>query len=218
MIKKCLYCEKEFETFGSDIVCKKFCCYSCGEKYRRRELKPYIRVALKCKECGKDFYPKYGFENKTMFCCKRCKNIYITNRLGDEYVTERIRVYKEKIKNNPELYSIHLAGKRMRSKQPNERFRAYLKAAIARDIDFDLTFEEFISFWEKKCHYCGGKIEGVGIDRLNSDSGYNINNCVPCCKCCNYMKKSMTVSDFFSHIQKIINHTAQVKPLDSSNS
>ena len=97
-VKKCLYCEKEFETFGSDVICKKFCCRSCSDKFRRRELKPYKRVALECKECGKEFYPKYGYEHKTMFCCKKCKSSHIQNRLGKEHKAEIKKHYDEKNK------------------------------------------------------------------------------------------------------------------------
>lgn len=66
---------------------------------------------------------------------------------------------------------------------------------------FELTFEEFMSFVEiKNCHYCNDLIKWVkhtgngqhryNLDRKNSNLGYSIENCVVCCKACNYMKGS----------------------------
>ena len=42
-----------------------------------------------------------------------------------------------------------------------------------------------------------------GIDRVNNDLGYNINNCVPCCTECNIMKSVLTLEQFLSHIKRI---------------
>lgn len=208
--KKCLYCDKEFLTEGSDIICKKFCCRSCSDNYRRRLIKPYKIITVKCLQCGNEFNPKYGYEEKTKFCCKKCKNIFIKNRLGKEHYNKLKKNFDKKIMDDEVLHSIHLADKRLKSKQPSYRFLSYKKEAIRRFIDFNLSFEQFLTFWNKPCHYCGSEIEGVGIDRIDNSVGYQINNCVPCCKTCNTMKMIMSVSDFLSHIQKIINHTAQV--------
>ena len=46
-----------------------------------------------------------------------------------------------------------------------------------------------------------------GIDRLNPENGYSIENCVPCCSTCNYMKHTQQTSDFLEHVKKIYNHT-----------
>lgn len=42
-----------------------------------------------------------------------------------------------------------------------------------------------------------------GIDRVNNDIGYLIENCVSCCKVCNFMKRSMSKNDFINHVNKI---------------
>lgn len=217
-VKKCLYCEKEFETQGSDVICKLFCCRSCSDKYRRRQIKPYKIIEKKCEECGNIFHPKYGYEEKTMFCSKKCKITSIQKRLGKEHLKQNKKNYNNKVKNNKDLYSANLAYKRYCSTKPISRFRAYKVNAIKRNIEFSLSFNQFLTFWDSQCHYCGTKIEGVGVDRVDSSIGYEIKNCVPCCKTCNYMKLNLSLSDFLSHIQKILNNTAQVKSLGSSKS
>jgi hypothetical protein len=45
----------------------------------------------------------------------------------------------------------------------------------------------------KSCYYCSNKlgtktIYGAGLDRLNNDLGYELNNVVPCCTFCNYIR------------------------------
>ena len=64
---------------------------------------------------------------------------------------------------------------------------------------FDLTFEEFLEFTNiSQCHYCNMPINWVrhtgsgqyryNLDRKDSSIGYSKENCVVCCKRCNYMK------------------------------
>lgn len=48
-----------------------------------------------------------------------------------------------------------------------------------------------------------------GIDRVDSAKSYNAENCVPCCKVCNYMKRSLSRSEFLSHIAMINAHANQ---------
>ena len=96
-------------------------------------------------------------------------------------------------------------------------------SAKTRNINFNLTKEEYINLVKKDCYYCGepaptkqpnrGKEKYVGvpvqyngIDRIDSNQGYKKENCVPCCTKCNYMKSDMDVSAFTNHILKIANH------------
>jgi len=58
------------------------------------------------------------------------------------------------------------------------------------------------------CNYCGQKIDEKknnfnGIDRINSDEDYTKENCVSCCKRCNYMKNKMSKTEFAESILKL---------------
>lgn len=102
-------------------------------------------------------------------------------------------------------------------------YEQYQSGAKTRNINFNLTKEEYIEIVKKECFYCGdpapikqphrGKNRYVGvpvpyngIDRIDSMRGYEKENCVPCCTKCNYMKSDMNVSSFMEHILKIANH------------
>jgi len=72
------------------------------------------------------------------------------------------------------------------------KFRQHLYNAKRRKIEFDLTKEEFAAFWQKPCHYCGYTIHTIGLDRIDSDLGYFVENLVPCCRWCNAGKNNLS--------------------------
>jgi hypothetical protein len=65
-----------------------------------------------------------------------------------------------------------------------------------------LTFEEFLEFVSiQKCHYCYSKLnwsahggrkisKAYNLDRKDNTKGYSKDNCVPCCKRCNFSKRN----------------------------
>jgi hypothetical protein len=102
-------------------------------------------------------------------------------------------------------------------------YEKYQYSAKTRNIDFNLSKEEHLEIIKQNCYYCGsepelkqphkgkGKYVGVpvpynGIDRIDSNVGYEVDNCVSCCTKCNYMKSDMNVSLFKEHILKIANY------------
>ncbi len=104
----------------------------------------------------------------------------------------------------------------------NILFTQSVNGAKNRNIDFQLSLEEFKNIISKNCHYCGQEpvVSGVskninktdspvknnGVDRVDNSKGYTINNCVSCCKICNFMKKNYSKEDFLKHAYKIYNY------------
>lgn len=100
----------------------------------------------------------------------------------------------------------------------NELFSNYKTNAIKRKYNFILTKEEFVSFLYNNCYYCDSapmngmkkqKITGEeihyfnGIDRVNNELGYALDNCVTCCKLCNHAKNNLTKEDFIALAKRI---------------
>lgn len=98
----------------------------------------------------------------------------------------------------------------------NELKRKYQKNAEPRELEINLTDEDFKNLFFNNCHYCGqtpsNKITHPwskefifysGIDRIDNFKGYYKDNCVSCCKICNVMKNNLTLDVFMSHIQAI---------------
>jgi len=70
--------------------------------------------------------------------------------------------------------------KRAESKYPNENF---------------ITELEFNSISASNCIYCD-KNGPNGIDRIDNTKGYELKNCAPACKHCNYVKGDLSIEDF----------------------
>lgn len=98
----------------------------------------------------------------------------------------------------------------------NYKYLTCKSGAKSRGLHFNLSKEQFKYIIVKDCYYCGNKgemhhvkrsVNGLfisnGIDRVDSDRGYELNNCVPCCKKCNIMKSDLKKNDFIEHIIKI---------------
>ena len=92
-------------------------------------------------------------------------------------------------------------------------FRKYRRSAEERNLVFKIDFEKFMGIIKKKCYYCNCppnnyyKIKGArtgfkynGIDRLENKKGYLLNNIVPCCKNCNYLKWDRSENEFYNWI------------------
>lgn len=104
-------------------------------------------------------------------------------------------------------YRIWRAKNRKRIRSTfSERYSAYRKAAVDRGYAFELTKQQFVTFWQQPCSYCGSKIETVGIDRVDNTKGYTMENSASCCQVCNRMKMELSLNDFKEHIRMICSH------------
>jgi 5-methylcytosine-specific restriction endonuclease McrA len=69
--------------------------------------------------------------------------------------------------------------------------------------DAVISKEEFNDLSARECHYCGKKGPN-GIDRVDNNKGYLKENCVPCCKHCNYAKGNLSMEDFSDWKQRFV--------------
>jgi hypothetical protein len=80
------------------------------------------------------------------------------------------------------------------NKPPN--YNSYKKRAANNFKNEEMISEsDYDLMVENNCHYCG-KEGPNGIDRIDNLKGYVKNNCVPCCKHCNYVKGDLSIVDF----------------------
>lgn len=90
--------------------------------------------------------------------------------------------------------------------QPKRVYARTKRQAEFRKINWDLSFEDFMSLWQKPCAYCGGEIITIGIDRVDSTKGYSLENIKPCCGWCNTMKLNHTTEELVSQCKKILSN------------
>lgn len=95
-------------------------------------------------------------------------------------------------------------------------WQSYKKGALDRNYEFSLSKDDFLSLTQGNCYYCGiepkqerksrnaDKLNSFfynGIDRIDNNIGYVLNNCVSCCKHCNRMKRDQSIEAFSSRIK-----------------
>ena len=97
--------------------------------------------------------------------------------------------------------------------------RNHRRGAKERNLEQALTDEQMLAIHKKNCHYCGippsntylmprghGSYTYNGIDRINNDIGYTLDNAVPCCWDCNKFKKIRSYEGFIDKIKQIHSH------------
>jgi len=86
--------------------------------------------------------------------------------------------------------------------QDRHRKGGYQSGVISEDV--------FLKCSQKDCHYCG--VAGPnGLDRVDCTKGYEVGNCVPCCKHCNYVKGNLSFADFETWTERFVAHQSKVK-------
>jgi hypothetical protein len=81
--------------------------------------------------------------------------------------------------------------------------------AKKRGYAVSLTYKQFMVFTKKRaCHYCKAPIvwgtSAHNIDRKNNTKGYSKENCVVCCKLCNWTKSNRFTYEQFVKIGRLI--------------
>ena len=102
--------------------------------------------------------------------------------------------------------------------------RQYKNNAKMRGLKYNLTENQFKEITQRNCCYCGAKPNNIssnpkfngnykynGIDRIDNNKGYTIDNVVPCCITCNYAKGTKTTKEFKDWIVKIYNNLIKIK-------
>ena len=102
----------------------------------------------------------------------------------------------------------------------------YKTSAKKQERKFLLTIEEFKILTTSSCHYCGsqptlikctnpynenrkshwGDYAYNGIDRVDNNEGYTLENCITCCYICNRAKNNMSYNEFINYTKRIYNY------------
>jgi len=119
------------------------------------------------------------------------KNIEKVKESNAQYYRENA----EKLREQHRQYSKENRDKiKAWAQTPKGRYTSYKGNAKTRNISLEITFEEFMTFWQKLCHYCKYNIDTIGLDRIDNSKGYSLDNVVSCCHECNW-----TRNDIWTH-------------------
>jgi hypothetical protein len=105
----------------------------------------------------------------------------------------------------------------------NKIEKNYKAHAIKLKVVYELTREQLRENVTKFCHYCGNEPSNVskrktsyglfvynGLDRIDNNKGYTLDNIVTCCKKCNKWKGKMTQNEFLEHAERIHNYNYKI--------
>lgn len=178
----------------------------------------YKKLGITRNELKQLLIIKYYFENKTNQEISKELECHRAN-LTDWFKEFKIP-FKEK-NGKPRKKVIYKHPKRLPDGEAafNNCYSNYRSKANYRNIEFNLDKDTFRKITSSNCHYCNcipsmtikaGKNSSTGcyiyngIDRVDSNLEYNIDNIVPCCYICNVMKSSLSVDEWFNHMEKIL--------------
>ena len=120
----------------------------------------------------------------------------------------RCRVYSKE--NNEKQKKRSKKYRNEKAYTPEYRYKQYKSSTLKTKRDFSLSYDEFLTLWQKDCTYCGDKISTVGIDRVDSSVGYNLKNCVPCCFDCNGLKSNRGLDKWLDKMEKILKFRGKI--------
>lgn len=82
------------------------------------------------------------------------------------------------------------------------RWTRFNAQARARNLDVDLSYDEYQALMEAPCTYCGVPA-ALGVDRVDSAGNYTPENCVSCCAFCNRAKWKLSPAVYREWISKV---------------
>lgn len=183
--KKCIRC-KELRTFDQ---------FNNNKRYK--DGKHSI-----CKICISSRRKQTYNNNKEKFKLARKENYH----KYQEYYNEYNRAYRLKNVNKLKTYD------KTRDMQPKRRFKRGIAAAKRRKLTWHISFEYFYQLCLQPCYYCSNKLENrnnsthAALDRINNSKGYEIDNILPSCATCNYIRGDiLSVEETSALINLLIN-------------
>lgn len=217
IIVKCKTCDKEISLLPFKVKEDGNLCFQCKLKLawnKRLEGKKRStdKVKVSCKKCNKPLGKngngifRFTIKEDGNYCLS-CINRYF-------------RTYKPHTKESKLKMSNNSSRKLNSGEASINRAITHTKnSARKRGLEYNISRDSFIKITSSDCFYCGSKPNNIckstakidsgsyiynGIDRIDSDNGYILDNCVPCCRTCNWAKGTKNTNDFNEWKNKIV--------------
>jgi hypothetical protein len=132
-------------------------------------------------------------------CCQMCN--YIKGSLSEQtFIKRAIHIMTNKHIANGQLYAECFSNHKRTS------YSGYKERALKKQFDFTITEDEFHNITANSCYLCGkqnSELHSNGLDRIDSNKGYTLDNLQSCCGECNYMKKNYDMDEFMNKLTLI---------------
>ena len=147
--------------------------------------KNMTKTCTKCKQDKEltEFSRKKASKDGLQGPCKICAKLYVKAWYNANSDREKAKKNTYRKANPDKAYANNRTNK--------SRFSMGQRRAKSAGLVWDLTIEQWASLViGKTCHYCDGPLPEVGyaLDRKDNNVGYTLDNVIPCCSQCNYIK------------------------------
>ncbi|WP_053589665.1 HNH endonuclease [Bacillus sp. FJAT-22090] len=204
VIKKCVYCGKEYKTRPSRAEKRRYCSNKCQGKAITN------LVIKKCIVCQTEFKVHNNkWRKDAKYCSQQCK--------GKDQSNEKHWNYKgpgNRLEDDP----AHMKARRRNLYLTSEKLKNNIrkgKMKRERNLIVEHHFNEWTELLKKHdniCFYCGVRMTKTpGIKQRTRDhmipiskgGSDKIENIVPACRSCNSKKGKLTFDEFLEKIGKV---------------
>ena len=183
-------------------------CRKCNEIKYRNEVLKIENENFKVLSIDEEGTKKNTRHTRYFVQCKKCNKIF----------SRRASVIRNSLSSIQCSNCRHIRNGKTLDSTLYKMYCYYRSAAKKRNLEWGLTESQFYNLIKENCKYCNRKPEERnlhygkdnsrkvnGIDRIDSNKGYTIDNCVPCCEICNRMKTNLDLNTFLNTIKNIYN-------------
>lgn len=213
----CLECYEDDHFIGENgretKTCKK--CREQNKRADEKRDKDYVRERKRISEQNPDRKEvkrqwKYNNPDKVVSYWIKARNKKMDYMGVEEYKRKEAEYARKWRENNSEKMKEIYDNK---YKDANKYYSVYKNDAFKKNVNFELTKEEFQKIVKENCYYCGEIQEKGfnGIDKIDCEGGYVIDNCVSCCEMCNFMKGTLSPNVFIKRVEHILTHNGLIK-------
>ena len=170
-------------------ICKKECFY-CGD-IQEKGFNGIDRI-----DCKGDY-----IKDNIVPCCEICN--WMKGSLNQEVFLQRI----EHIMVHNKFIESELKKEYFYDYKTLKNYKSYKISATKRKIEIDIDKKTFLYLIHHDCYLCGKKNDEKhqnGIDRVDNDKGYILENVQPCCGNCNFIKNKFSLETIFDKFKKIL--------------
>jgi hypothetical protein len=104
------------------------------------------------------------------------------------------------------------------AREPGRRYQKLFFKAKHEERAFNIDEITYVELISQPCVYCGGMLpeSGCGLDRINNNLGYTLNNVVPCCGACNQIRNvHLTYDEMKVAMKAIVEYRHAKEPTNS---
>ena len=151
-------------------------------------------------------------EGNVVPCCETCNQAKGAQH-PQEFVDKLLAIHCYRMEGIPVAEETVEKWKTTYLSRTIPSYRTYQKSANARNLVFSLTEDQFARILEGPCYLCGLAVSETnrnGIDRVNNQQGYLLENAKACCGHCNLLKKTMELAELYRIASKVTERQEEI--------